>query len=106
MKVVGIIAEFNPFHNGHLYLLNKAKEMFNDAIYILIMSGNFTQRAEPSILDKKSKTKIALTAGFDLVVELPFPFATASSDVFADGATSLANSLGVTDLVLVANQMI
>lgn len=99
MKVVGIIAEFNPFHNGHLYLLNKAKEMFNDAIYILIMSGNFTQRAEPSILDKKSKTKIALTAGFDLVVELPFPFATASSEIFADGATSLANSLGVTDLV-------
>ncbi len=99
MKVVGIVAEFNPFHNGHLYLLNKAKEMFDNAIYILIMSGNFTQRAEPSILDKKSKTEIALTAGFDLVVELPFPFATASSEIFATGATCLANSLGVTDLI-------
>ena len=99
MKVVGIIAEFNPFHNGHMYLLNKTKKMFPDAIYVLIMSGNFTQRGEPSILDKKSKTEIALKAGFDLVVELPFPFATAASDVFADGAIKLAHALGVTDLV-------
>lgn len=99
MKVVGIIAEFNPFHNGHMYLLNKTKNMFPDAIYVLIMSGNFTQRGEPSILDKRSKTEIALKAGFDLVVELPFPFATAASDVFADGAIKLAHALGVTDLV-------
>ncbi len=99
MKVVGIIAEFNPFHNGHMYLFNKTKKMFPDAIYVLIMSGNFTQRGEPSILDKKSKTEIALKAGFDLVVELPFPFATASSDVFADGVIKLAHTLGVTDLV-------
>ncbi len=99
MKVVGIIAEFNPFHNGHMYLLNKTKKMFPNAIYVLIMSGNFTQRGEPSILDKKSKTEIALKAGFDLVVELPFPFATAASDVFADGAIKLAHALGVTDLV-------
>ncbi len=99
MKVVGIIAEFNPFHNGHRYLFNKTKKMFPDAIYVLIMSGNFTQRGEPSILDKRSKTEIALKAGFDLVVELPFPFATASSDVFADGTIKLAHTLGVTDLV-------
>lgn len=99
MKVVGIIAEFNPFHNGHMYLLNKTKNMFPDAIYVLIMSGNFTQRVEPSILDKRSKTEIALKAGFDLVVELPFPFATAASDVFADGAIKLAHALGVTDLI-------
>lgn len=99
MKVVGIIAEFNPFHNGHMYLLNKTKKMFPNAIYVLIMSGNFTQRGEPSILDKKSKTEIALKAGFDLVVELPFPFATAASDVFAYGAIKLTHALGVTDLV-------
>ncbi len=99
MKVVGIIAEFNPFHNGHMYLLNKTKKMFPNAIYVLIMSGNFTQRGKPSILDKKSKTEIALKAGFDLVVELPFPFATAASDVFAYGAIKLAHTLGVTDLV-------
>ncbi len=99
MKVVGIIAEFNPFHNGHMYLFNKTKKMFPNAIYVLIMSGNFTQRGEPSILDKKSKTEIALKAGFDLVVELPFPFATAASDVFAYGAIKLAHALGVTDLV-------
>ena len=99
MKIVGIIAEFNPFHNGHMYLFDKTKKMFPDAIYVLIMSGNFTQRGEPSILDKRSKTEIALMAGFDLVVELPFPFATASSDVFAEGAIKLAHALGVTDLV-------
>ena len=99
MKVVGIIAEFNPFHNGHMYLFNKTKKMFSDAVYVLIMSGNFTQRGEPAILDKRSKTEIALKAGFDLVVELPFPFATASSDAFADGAIKLAHALGVTDLV-------
>lgn len=99
MKVVGIIAEFNPFHNGHMYLFNKTKKMFPDAVYVLIMSGNFTQRGEPAILDKRSKTEIALKAGFDLVVELPFPFATASSDAFADGAIKLAHALGVTDLV-------
>lgn len=99
MKIVGIIAEFNPFHNGHMYLFDKTKKMFPDAIYILIMSGNFTQRGEPSILDKRSKTEIALMAGFDLVVELPFPFATASSDIFAKGAIKLAHALGVTDLV-------
>ena len=99
MKIVGIIAEFNPFHNGHMYLFDKTKKMFPDAIYVLIMGGNFTQRGEPSILDKRSKTEIALMAGFDLVVELPFPFATASSDVFAEGAIKLAHALGVTDLV-------
>lgn len=99
MKVVGIIAEFNPFHNGHMYLLNKTKKMFPNAIYVLIMGGNFTQRGEPAILDKRSKTEIALKAGFDLVVELPFPFATASSDVFAYGAIKLTHALGVTDLV-------
>ena len=99
MRIVGIIAEFNPFHNGHMYLFDKTKKMFPDAIYVLIMGGNFTQRGEPSILDKRSKTEIALMAGFDLVVELPFPFATASSDVFAEGAIKLAHALGVTDLV-------
>ena len=99
MKIVGVIAEFNPFHNGHLYLFNNMKKMFSDAVYILIMSGNFTQRGEPSILDKRSKTEIALKTGFDLVVELPFPFATASSEIFAEGAIKLAHALGVTDLL-------
>ena len=99
MKIVGVIAEFNPFHNGHLYLFNNMKKMFPDAVYILIMSGNFTQRGEPSILDKRSKTEIALKTGFDLVVELPFPFATASSEIFAEGAIELAHALGITDLL-------
>lgn len=99
MKKVAIIAEYNPFHNGHLYHLNKIKEMFKDSPIILILGGNFTQRGEISILDKWTKTKIAIEAGVDLVVELPFPFATASADIFAEGAISLCNYLKVTDLV-------
>lgn len=99
MKKVAIIAEYNPFHNGHLYHLNKVKAMFPNCPIILILGGNFTQRGEVSILDKWTKTKIAIEEGIDLVVELPFPFATASADIFAEGAIELCNHLQVTDLV-------
>ena len=67
---VGIIAEYNPFHNGHLYHLNKVKEMFPNEEIILILSGNFTQRGEPAIINKWKKTEIAIKAGIDLVIEL------------------------------------
>ncbi len=99
MHIVGTVAEYNPFHNGHLYHLEKIKEMFPDALIILILSGNFTQRGNVSILDKWQKTDIALTAGVDLVVELPFPFATGAADIFAEGALGLCQELGVTDFV-------
>ena len=97
--VVGIIAEYNPFHNGHLYHLNQTKKLFPDATIVLILSGNFTQRGTPAILDKWTRTKHALEAGVDIVVELPFPFATAAADIFASGAIKLCHELGVTDLV-------
>lgn len=99
MKAVGIIVEYNPFHNGHLYHLNKTKELFKDHVIIAVMSGNFMQRGEPSIIDKWERTKIALDNGIDLVVELPFPFATSSADLFAKGSVGLLNALKVDALV-------
>ncbi len=99
MKSVGIIAEYNPFHNGHLYHLNEVKKMFPDSVIVLILGGNFTERGDLSILNKWEKTEIALHFGVDLVVLLPFPYATASSDIFAEGAIELCHELGVSDLV-------
>ena len=97
--IVGIIAEYNPFHNGHLYHLEKVKEMFPDSPIILVLGGNFTERGDISILDKWEKTTIAIKNGIDLVVELPFPFSSASADIFAKGSIDILNHLGVTDLV-------
>ena len=74
MESIGIIAEYNPFHNGHLYQIKKIKEKYPDSYLILVMSGNFTERGTPSLIDKWKKTEIALKAGLDLVIELPFPF--------------------------------
>ena len=98
-NIVGIIAEYNPFHNGHLYHLKKVKEMFPNSPIILVLGGNFTQRGDVSILDKWGKTAIAIKNGIDLVIELPFPFSCASADIFANGSLSILNKLGVTDLV-------
>ncbi len=97
--IVGIIAEYNPFHNGHLYHIEKVKEMFPNSPIILVLGGNFTERGDVSILDKWEKTAIAIKNGIDLVVELPFPFSCASADIFAKGSISILNHLGVTDLV-------
>ena len=99
MKSVGIICEYNPFHNGHLYHLQKVKEMFPNTPIVLILSGNFTQRGIPSLLDKWDKTEIALHYGVDLVIELPFSFATQSADIFAYGAIRLLSLLQVDYLV-------
>ncbi len=97
--IVGIIAEYNPFHNGHLYHIEKVKEMFPNSPIILVLGGNFTERGDISILDKWEKTLIAINYGIDLVVELPFPFSCASADIFAKGSIDILNHLGVTDLV-------
>ncbi len=99
MCTVGIICEYNPFHNGHLYHLNKIKEMFDNPTIILVMSGNFTQRGDSSIINKWDKTSIALELGIDLVIELPFEFATQSADIFAYGACFILNKLKVDYLV-------
>lgn len=99
MKSVGIICEYNPFHNGHLHHLNKIKEMFPDYTIILVMSGNFTQRGDASIMNKWNKTEIALNYGVDLVIELPFVFATQGADIFAHAAIQILNELNVDYLV-------
>jgi len=99
MKSIGIICEYNPFHNGHLYHLNKVKELYPDYTIILVMSGQFLQRGDVSVINKWDKTDIALEMGIDLVIELPFVFATQSSDVFALGSVSILNYLGVEKIV-------
>ena len=96
---IGIICEYNPFHNGHLYHINKIKKKYPDSTIILVMSGNFVQRGNISILNKWDKTEIALDYGIDLVVELPFIYATQSADVFAFGAISILNKLRVNKLI-------
>ncbi len=99
MKSVGIICEYNPFHNGHLYHLNKVKELFPDSVIVLVMSGNFTERGDASLLDKWDKTEIALYYGVDLVIELPFVFATQSADVFARASIEILHNLKVDNIV-------
>ena len=99
MKRIGIICEYNPFHNGHLYHINKIKEMFPDSIIILVMSGNFTERGDASIINKWDKTDIALTYGVNLVVELPFVFATQSADTFARASIEILKHLNVDAIV-------
>ena len=96
---VGIICEYNPFHNGHIYHLNKVKEIAKDEPIVLVMSGNFTQRGNLSIIEKYDKAKIALDYGVDLVIELPFQYATQSSDFFAKGAINILNELKCNKLV-------
>lgn len=94
MNVTGIIAEYNPFHNGHLYQMEQIKK--NGADYIIvIMSGDFLQRGTPAILDKWTRANMALSAGADLVIELPAVFATASAQYFARGGISILDKLGV-----------
>ena len=99
MKAVGIICEYNPFHNGHLYHINKIKELYPGYKIILVMSGNFTQRGIISVLNKWDKTEIALNYGVDLVIELPFVFATQSADIFAKGSIQILKELQVEYLV-------
>ena len=99
MKAIGIIAEYNPFHNGHLYHLNKIKEEYPDYTIILVMNGNFTERGEVTIIDKWKRCDIALELGIDLVIELPFPFATQSADFYAYGAITLLEKLQVEKVI-------
>ena len=99
MKITGIIAEYNPFHNGHLYQIRKAKEITGADYIIVVMSGNHMQRGTPALIDKYSRAKMALSGGDDMVIELPTCYATASAEYFAMGAISILNQLGCVDSV-------
>lgn len=99
MKVVGIIAEYNPFHNGHQHHILEAKKQTGADYVIVVMSGNFVQRGAPSIVNKYSKTKAALESGADLVFELPVIYSTSSAQYFSLGAISLLDQLGLVDYI-------
>lgn len=95
MKILGIIAEYNPFHNGHLYHLQESKNRTNADGVICVMSTSFLQRGEPALLDKWERTKMALAGGADIVIELPIPYALRSAEFFAFGGVSLLDATGV-----------
>ncbi|TYR82618.1 nucleotidyltransferase [Priestia megaterium] len=98
MQAVGIIVEYNPFHNGHAYHLEQAKKQTESDCVIAVMSGHFLQRGEPALVSKWSRTKMALDAGADLVIELPYSFSTQKADTFASGAVSILDQLEVHSL--------
>jgi len=95
MKAVGIVVEYNPFHNGHFYHIQETKKVTGADLVIAVMSGNFLQRGEPALVSKWARTKMALEGSVDIVVELPYAFATQKAEVFAFGSVSLLHALGV-----------
>lgn len=103
MKIAAVICEFNPFHNGHKYLLDEIKKQGFDGI-ICVMSGSFTQRGDAAVSDKFSRTEIALKNGCDLVIELPTPYAVASAGYFAKGGVEVIAGTGVVDTVFFASE--
>lgn len=98
-RVLGIIAEYNPFHNGHLYHIAKSKQETGAEYVIAVISGNFVQRGNTSIVNKWKKAKMALLNGVDLVIELPTIYSISSAENFAEGAIKIFNSLGIVDTI-------
>ena len=94
MDAVGLITEYNPFHNGHLYHLRESRRASGAEVAVAVMSGHFLQRGEPALFDKWVRTEMALRAGVDVVVEIPFPFACNSAPHFARGAVQLLDAFG------------
>lgn len=99
MKIVGLITEYNPFHNGHAYHIQKAKEITGADFAVVVMSGNFVQRGTPAVMPKSIRTECALRSGADLVIELPVCYSTGSAEYFAMGAVSLLDNLGCVDFL-------
>jgi predicted nucleotidyltransferase len=99
MRIVGIVAEFNPFHHGHLYHLQSARRLTEADCVVIVMSGNYTQRGEPALVSKWARAEMALLAGADLVIELPVAYAMGSAEYFAFGAVRLLDSLGVVNAI-------
>ena len=95
MNVLGLIVEYNPFHNGHKYHLEKSKQLCSADFTICVMSGNFIQRGEPAIIDKWARSEMALLAGVDLVIEIPQVYAMSTAEFFGFGAIKLLDSLGI-----------
>ena len=99
MKVCGVIVEYNPFHNGHKFHIEKAREISSADYVIAVMSGSFTQRGEPAIFDKFTRAKTAILGGVDLVLELPFCFSCAPAQFFSEGAVKTLSSTGTVDSI-------
>ena len=95
MKVLGIVAEYNPMHNGHIHHINISKEIVEPDYTICVMSGFFTQRGEPAIFDKWERARHAVQNGIDLVIEIPYVYACNSGRFFASAAMDLLNGIGV-----------
>lgn len=99
MKAIGIICEYNPFHNGHLYHIEQCRKMYDDAVIVLVIGGYFLERGEVSVMSKWNKTALALKYGVDLVVELPVLYGTNAGDYFAYYAVKILNECGVDSIV-------
>lgn len=99
MSVVGLITEYNPFHKGHEYHINMAKELTGAKHAIIVMSGNYVQRGTPAFMDKYTRTSIALNHGADLIFELPLPFSCSSAEYFALAAVSILDKTGIVDSI-------
>ena len=105
MKVAAIIAEYNPFHNGHKYQLDKIREALGcDTAIVAIMSGNFTQRGELAVTDKTVRARAACECGVNLVLELPFPFSMSSAEFFAASGVKIANALNIVDYLVFGSE--
>ena len=98
-NVIGLIVEYNPFHNGHLHHIQEIDRLFEDNIKIAVMSGDYVQRGEPSLINKFEKTKIALSQGVDIVIELPAFYSTQSAEIFAKGSINFLNKLSCSHIV-------
>ena len=105
MKVVGLITEYNPFHFGHLHHLERAKIETGADYSVALMSGSFVQRGEPSLVDKWTKSKMAIDNGVDLVIELPVMFSTQTAELFAYGSTLLLDSLNIVDYIAFGSEL-
>ena len=99
MKTAAIIAEYNPFHNGHQYQIEETRRRTEADFILVLMSGDFVQRGAPALCNKYIRTKMALLGGADLVIELPCLYALSSAEFFAGGAVALLNQLNVVDIL-------
>ncbi len=105
MKICGLITEYNPFHNGHVHHMEEARRVTGCDYLIVVMSGNYVQRGTPAVIDKYERTRMALNAGADLVLELPVLFCTGSAETFATAAVSLLNQMGCVDCICFGSEL-